>query len=118
MRWFSLFLLMLFSGCQPSFAEKETQLTEKSCQVAVQLAKRSLEMYRQGHDQFDVMVMLNNYNTRGSSDAFAGKVYMQVMVVDFQKNVFKAYKDKQIIDVFTRACTKRLGFKIPKGKVP
>lgn len=116
MRWFSLFLLMMLTSCQPSFAEKEVQLTTQSCQVATQLAKRSLELYRDGRDQFDVMVMLNNYNTGNNSEAFAGKVFTQLMVVDLQKNVFKAYKDKQIMEVFTEACTKKLGFKIPKGK--
>lgn len=117
MRWFTLFFILMFTGCQPSYSEKEVQLTTKSCQVATQLAKRSLEMYRSGRDQFDVMVMLNNYNTHGSSEAFAGKVFTQLLVVDLQKNVFKAHKDKQIMEVFTEACTKKLGFKIPKRKI-
>ncbi|ARV76993.1 hypothetical protein PHABIO_362 [Pseudomonas phage Phabio] len=116
MRWFTLVIMMLFVGCQPSYAEKEVQLTTKSCQVATQLAKRSLDMFRSGKDQFDVMVMLNNYNTNGSPEAFAGKVFVQLTVVDLQKNVFKAFKDKPIMFEFTEACTKQLGFKIPKGK--
>lgn len=116
MRWLVLFITLMFVGCQPSYSDKEIMITPKSCEVAVQLAKRSLVMFREGRDQFDVMVMLDNYNTQNNSDAFAGKVYTQVMVVDFQKNVYKAFKDQDILSVFTKSCTNRLGFKIPKGK--
>lgn len=116
MRWFALFITLMFTGCQPSYSEKEVQITEVSCQVATILAKRSLAMFRDGQDQFDVMTMLNNYNASGKAEANAGKVFTQVMVIDLLRNVKKAYRDKQIMTVFTDACTAKLGFKIPKGK--
>lgn len=116
MRWLTLFITLLYVGCQPSYSQPELEFTPKSCEVAVYLAKRSLAMYRANNDQFDVMVMLNNYDVSGNSEAYVGKVYTQVMTVDLKKNVYKAFKDEAIIKQFATACTKRLGLKIPKGK--
>lgn len=117
MRWFTLFFILMFTGCQPSYSEKETEITVKSCQVATQLAQRSLKMFRDGRDQYDVMVMLNNYNVGNNSEAYAGKVFTQITVNDLHRNVFKAFKDKAIMSRFTESCTKRLGFKIPNKRL-
>lgn len=116
MRWISIFFMLLFVGCQPSYSEKMDQITEKSCQVNVQLTKRMLTMYREGHDNLDVMVMLNNYDTNGNAEAYAGKVLAQVNSGYIQQNVHKAFKDNVIMTTVTEHCKQRLGFKIPKGK--
>lgn len=116
MRWVSLFFMLLFVGCQPSYSEKMDRITEKSCQVSVQLSKRALAMYREGHDTFDVMVMLNNYDTKGNAEAYAGKVLTQVNAPYLQQNVHKAFKDNVIMATVAEHCKQKLGFKIPKGQ--
>lgn len=116
MRWVSLFIMLLFVGCQPSYSEKLDHVTEKSCQVNMELSKRMLAMYRAGQDNYDVMVMLNNYDTKGNAEAYAGKVMAQVNSNYIQSNVHKAFKDNVILATVAQHCTQRLGFKIPQGK--
>ncbi|AEH03726.1 hypothetical protein AVT69_gp301 [Pseudomonas phage PhiPA3] len=116
MKYLVLIWLLLFVGCQPSFAERDIQITDKSCQVAVDIAKVAMSHYRKGANQYDVMSAVNGFKVENNEEAYAGKVYAQLAVLDIQKNIRRGYTNTDILKVYVENCKGIRGSKFAKGK--
>ena len=115
MRYLLCLLMFVYVSSTQADADKDITITETSCKVATNLARKSLALYRKGSNRFEVMSMLNLSPGEMGTQAYAGKVYTQLNVVDLDKNVARGYKDAEIIQVFVTNCNKSLGFRFTKG---
>ncbi|BEG72544.1 hypothetical protein [Pseudomonas phage vB_PaeM_PS119XW] len=116
-RYIIAFLIMMFTGCQPSFAERDQQITEKSCKIAVSMSRDVIKIFRNGGDQFQAMSYLNKrMGDTDNDDIRTGAIYAQVLVIDIKRNITKRFPDKDIIQAVIESCEANMGYKFAGSK--
>lgn len=116
-RYVIAFLIMLFTGCQSSFAEKDQLITEKSCKIAVSMSRDVIKIFRNRGDQFQAMSYLNKrMGNTDNEDIRTGVVYAQVLVMDIKRNITKRFADKDIVQAIVESCEANIGHKYAQGK--
>lgn len=109
--WLLLFLLpVLTIACQPAHAV-EVSITKKSCNVAVNLAKKATTLYDKNISQFEIMMQLDMISRKDMNDLefYAGAVYAKLNLVDIRLNKRKGFSNGAIIDRLAENCVEVIG---------
>lgn len=110
----AVFWLFAMVSCTPSYAEAPVSvLTAEHCIKGRIIARQILVEFQQGASQIQVM---HGLNTRAMGDYGVNgditKVYLQLNVSAFKRNLDKGFRIDQVLKKFDSDCEKSLGMKL------
>ncbi len=103
--------ILVMVSCQPAFSsEKPLIMTEKNCSTIKVMARQIIIDLQQGMSQYQAMRALNKRPmTDFGKDGEVVKVYLQVNLSAFSRNLNRGFRVLQILPAVEQDCLSQVG---------